>query len=192
MLHLPMENLTAARLGPGALIRGQDRAELLRVLQLAIADIPHVAGINNHMGSLLTQDEVPMSWLMAELFRRNLYFVDSMTTPLSVAHRMARRANLLEARRDVFLDHDLDVGAIDRAFREMVRIARQHGTAIAIGHPHSQTLAYLEQVLPRLAGAGITLLPASAVAAHRTVARRVPGLQVRTAAGGDGPWPAPR
>jgi len=46
-----------------------------------------------------------------------------------------------------------------------LRLARKHGFALAIGHPKSATLAMLEAELPKLAAAGITLVPVSRIVA---------------------------
>jgi polysaccharide deacetylase 2 family uncharacterized protein YibQ len=41
----------------------------------------------------------------------------------------------------------------------LLRLARKYGSAVAIGHPHPQTLALLERRLPSLRGKGVRLLP---------------------------------
>ncbi len=44
---------------------------------------------------------------------------------------------------------------------ELARIARDHGRAIGIGHPHPSTLAELEHWLPQAAEQGIEVVPVS-------------------------------
>jgi uncharacterized protein len=46
-------------------------------------------------------------------------------------------------------------------------VARQHGSAIAIGHPHDATIAALKAWLPLLGEKGFVLVPVSAVVRHR-------------------------
>ena len=61
--------------------------------------------------------------------------------------------------RNVFLDNELGADAIAFQFERLLRLAEKEGTALAIGHPHPQTLALLEQQIPRLRERGIELLP---------------------------------
>ena len=77
MVHLPMDSLDDRRLGPGGLTVGMVRARFTQVLRADLKAVPYATGINNHMGSLLTQLPENMAWLMAELRRHPLYFVDS-------------------------------------------------------------------------------------------------------------------
>ncbi len=162
MLHLPMEAMERNRLGPGALTLAMTRQQFLQQLRDDITAIPHLAGINNHMGSLLTQHPGHMRWLMQELGEHDtLYFVDSYTTKGSVAIQAANENWVPNIRRDVFLDSDRDPARIRAELRRTVRLAREHGIALAIGHPYPETLTVLEQELPRLAAEGIDILPVS-------------------------------
>lgn len=162
MLHLPMEAMDHEKLGPGGLTLDMTYEEFARQLQSDLASVPHVAGINNHMGSLLTQHPGHMVWLMRELTKRdNLYFVDSYTTKDSVARQIANENWVPNLRRDVFLDSDRNPVEIKRQYRRLLKLARQHGVALAIGHPYPETLALLRSELPRLEREGIVLLPVS-------------------------------
>ncbi len=162
MLHLPMEAMERNRLGPGGLTLDMTRQQLLHQLRDDIAAVPHLAGINNHMGSLLTQNLGYMRWLMQALDKHDkLYFVDSYTTKASVAIQAANENWVPNIRRDVFLDNDRDPAKIRAELRRTVRLARKYGIALAIGHPYPETLEVLEQELPRLAAEGIDILPVS-------------------------------
>jgi len=162
MLHLPMEAMDHNRLGPGGLTPDMDRQQFLRQLRKDLKAVPHISGINNHMGSLLTQDLGYMRWLMQELDGHDeLYFVDSYTTKASVAVKAANENWVPNIRRDVFLDSDRDREKIRAELRRTVRLAREHGIALAIGHPYPETLDVLEQELPRLAAEGVAILPVS-------------------------------
>jgi hypothetical protein len=160
MLHLPMQPADpSVRPGAGALEIGHGRRELTRRLEAAIAAVPHASGVNNHMGSLLTRHLAPMQWLMEHLGeRRDLFFIDSFTTPATVALRVARSNGLRTARRDVFLDSSTRLEDIRLEFARLKQAARQRGFALAIGHPYPQTIAVLEDELPRLREEGIMLV----------------------------------
>ena len=167
MLHMPMANLGDAPLGPGALTVGQSRSEFIAAIDAAINQIPFIRGVNNHMGSQLTQQPQQMNWLMTEIKFRNLYFVDSRTTPKTVASTLARERHVLSSSRDVFLDNEQSFESIDRAFKTLLVKAKRHGTAIGIGHPYPATLDYLARVAPGLNARNITLLPVSALIAQQ-------------------------
>lgn len=161
ILHTPMANHSGAPLGEGGLTLNMDHEEFKRTFNSALDSIPHVIGINNHMGSLLTQHSEPMLWVMEELRRRNLFFVDSLTSPISVARKTAIHTGVPSLSRDIFLDHDQNEEAIDKAFRKMIRIARLQGFAIAIGHPYENTLSYLHNNMGLLEENNIHLTPIS-------------------------------
>ena len=160
MLHLPLQPVEQfAATSVGTIQVDTTHSEMLRILDLYLASLPNVSGINNHQGSLLTQHPGHMNWLMAELRSRGgLFFVDSYTTDASVALRMAREHGLPSTRRDVFLDHTQTTEAIDQQFRRLKEIARYRGVAVGIGHPYTVTVDYLERALPALRAEGFELV----------------------------------
>ena len=162
MLHLPMEAVSQKPLGPGGLTINMPRSDLVAALRADIESIPHVRGINNHMGSLLTQHAESMEWVMAELMRRkDLYFVDSHTTPRSVVAAVATEYGIPHRTRDVFLDALPGDESLERAFQRLLTIARHDGGALAIAHPYPRTLEFLQTHIPQLADSGIELVPVS-------------------------------
>ncbi|WP_455217090.1 divergent polysaccharide deacetylase family protein [Kaarinaea lacus] len=170
MLHQPMEALSNDKLGPGALTLAMTRQQFLAQLQSNIDAVPYVVGINNHMGSLLTQHPGHMRWLMQELGKHNdLYFVDSYTTKTSIGQKIARENWIPTMRRDVFLDSDRDPAKIRKHFRRLIRKAEKNGFALAIGHPYPETMAILEEELPELNRKGIALLPVSQLLERSTI-----------------------
>lgn len=162
MLHLPMEAMANSKLGPGALTMEMTHEQFTTQLESDLEAIPYAVGVNNHMGSLLTQQPGQMRWLMQELAKHNnLYFVDSYTTKYSIGQKVARENWIPTIRRNVFLDDFRDPVKIKMYFRHLLKLARETGTAVAIGHPYPETLAVLEEELPKLADEGIKLLPVS-------------------------------
>lgn len=158
MLHVPMENERELKLGPGGLYRNMDETELKDTLKKGIESVPGISGINNHMGSLLTQDVERMKWVMEVIQPMELFFVDSLTSPNSVALAKALTFNLTTTRRDVFLDNVQDEKAIDLQFQRLLKIARKRGKALAIGHPYPSTMSYLSKRLTQLEEEGIRLV----------------------------------
>ncbi|MEN0039629.1 MAG: divergent polysaccharide deacetylase family protein [Cellvibrio sp.] len=161
MLHAPMSNRHNYPLGRGGLVMGMERSEFLAVLRRNLANIPYVKGVNNHMGSLLTEQAEPMGWLMEELKQRQLYFVDSRTSAQTQALIMAEQIQLPSRRRDVFLDDERTRANIQFQLLRALKQASKQGTAIAIGHPYPETLAELEQLQPLLDQFDVQLVKAS-------------------------------
>lgn len=161
LLHLPMEPVGG---GGHPLAIGSQLPVSSRNSQLEryLASVPYVTGVNNHQGSLTTANRGTMHWLMRELSARGIrFFVDSMTSGSSVAYPMARAYGIPATRRKVFLDHERGVETARTQFAKLVRIAHQNGGALAIGHPHPETLQVLREMLPRLAALGVELVTPS-------------------------------
>lgn len=171
MVHMPMANVHDKPIGPGGLQAALSHDEFTELVDRAMARVPHARGLNNHMGSYLTQQTAEMTWLMEEMKQRRLFFVDSRTTPKTVAQRIAKEKAVFSSRRDVFLDNEQSFYEVDRAFRKLIALARRNGTAIGIGHPHEVTLDYLEMVLPGLTSDGIYVLPVSNLIAVQEMLR---------------------
>lgn len=167
MLHIPMANTRNIGLGAGGLDSTMDEPTTTSTLRRALRAIPHVRGVNNHMGSQLTQMKQNMHWVMAELFRYPLYFVDSRTIATTVAGQTAASYHIPSLDRDVFLDHEQTEEYVDAQFKLLIAKARQNGSAIAIGHPHKVTVDYLIRKLPELDQQGIAIATVSALWALR-------------------------
>jgi len=161
ILHAPMENTVKAALGPGALTKALTETEFKLTLKKAIASIPHVKGINNHMGSELTQNKQSMQWVMETLKGEDLFFVDSLTSPKSVAYQQAVKYQLPALRRHIFLDNDKSTKALTKQWNKAIRIAHKTGRAIVIGHPYQESHAFLAQQIPKLAAQNIEVISAS-------------------------------
>jgi polysaccharide deacetylase 2 family uncharacterized protein YibQ len=161
MLHIPMESLNGNRLGPGGITSDMRPSLITQLLSEALLTVPNAVGVNNHMGSKLTQLTLPMSVTMEFLYKRGLYFVDSRTTRFSKAESIAKQKGVLSTKRNVFLDHVADYEHIDAQFKRLIRLAKKHGQALGIGHPYPQSMQYLKAHLPTLASQGIRLVPLS-------------------------------
>ncbi len=165
MLHVPMEPSSSdIDPGPNVLLSGMATTELQKNITWNLDQASGYVGINNHMGSRFTADTDGMRTVADVLKQRGLLFLDSVTAGNTVAHDVARDAGIPFAVRNVFIDHEDDVKAIERQLRRVKEIARETGLAIAIGHPREHTLAVLKPWLKGLDAAGFQLVPISAVA----------------------------
>ncbi|HEU5399461.1 MAG TPA: divergent polysaccharide deacetylase family protein [Gammaproteobacteria bacterium] len=166
LLHLPMESVTDMPLGPGAVTLDMGETEIKQTVREDIASLPYLVGVNNHEGSLITQHPGDLAWIMQALHAAGPYFyIDSYTTADSVAYEIAREQGVAAARRNVFLDDENTEESVEQQWQRLLELARRHGFALAIGHPKSATLAMLEAELPKLAAAGVTIVPVSRIVA---------------------------
>ena len=164
MLHLPMEPRNPERNpGNGTILTHMSQDEILRQLSEDIESVPYIAGVNNHMGSLLTENQDVMNIILEDLHKRGLFFIDSRTSPRSVAYETARRMGVRSGRRDVFLDNKADIGYIKGQVDKVIRIAKQNGEATAIGHPRAGTIAAIREKIADFEREGIELVPVSEV-----------------------------
>ncbi len=162
LLHMPMEAVPngGSGTGEGAVETGLGAEEIRARVARALDVVSGARGVNNHMGSRATADRSAMDAVMQELKARNVFFLDSRTTPDSVAEEAARAAGLPALRRDVFLDVTDDPAAVRLALREAIGLAKEHGHAVAIGHVHPVTLEVLRIALAQDLG-GVELVPPS-------------------------------
>jgi hypothetical protein len=119
-----------------------------------LAEIPYIRGVNNHMGSHLTEFDFFMRPVMDSIrgYNPGLYFLDSRTSPRSVAHSQALDAGLSSISRDIFLDNETNPESIRLQLNIWLTKARSRGSAIAIGHPYPQTIQVLRSNLPTTDG----------------------------------------
>ena len=164
MLHLPMASNGGDKDEAIELHPGMASAAVEKTFAAMLDTVPYAAGVNNHEGSLGTADQKLMDDLMPLLHQHNLFFIDSRTTAATVAETAAHAAGVAAARRNVFLDDAQSVPAIRKRFALAIRDAREKGSALAIGHPHSETLDVLSEMLPEAERQGVRLVFASELA----------------------------
>jgi len=150
MLHMPMESLHGEALGDGGLLASMYPEEVENSLLLALESVPHATGVNNHMGSKLTQITLQMNAVMEVLNNNNLYFIDSRTTKFTKAHIIAQEHGVASAQRNVFLDHYANEGFLEKQFDLLIRKARRNGSVIGIAHPYKVSISFLQRKLANL------------------------------------------
>lgn len=162
MVHMPMQPKNPnADPGTNALLEGISVDEFERRIAWNLQRFDHFVGVNNHMGSKLTENPDRMVRVMARLKEQGLMFVDSLTSARTVGPRAAAAVGVPFLKRDVFIDNERDVEKIIAQLEKAARIARTRGQAIAIGHPYSETLAALKSWLPKAQANGIRLVSVS-------------------------------
>jgi polysaccharide deacetylase 2 family uncharacterized protein YibQ len=127
----------------------------------ALATVPLAVGVNNHMGSRLTEDRAAMQMVMQLMKQHNLFFLDSRTSPKSLAYQVARELGVRTAQRHVFLDNDTDPLKIAAQLYRLAALSREYGSAIGVGHPYPETVQSLQYTLQEIQQTGIEVVPVS-------------------------------
>jgi hypothetical protein len=140
LVHVPMEAVGAQNPGPMALTTDLPPDEILRRLDWALERVPGFSGVNNHEGSRFTANADALVPVMQRLAQRHVFFLDSRTTPGTQIAPVASRYGVVSAARDVFLDDVDNIDAVDAQLHALEKRAKEQGVAIAIGHPHENTL----------------------------------------------------
>jgi len=143
MIHLPMEALNYKYEEDGTLRVQSSEAQINTKVKKLRQLFPNANYINNHTGSRFTSDLVSMERFFLIAKKYGFYFVDSRTTPKTVVPMVCKSFNEPYLARDIFLDNKADIYYIKNQLRKAVKIAKKHGYAIAIGHPHSITFKAL-------------------------------------------------
>ena len=160
MVHVPMMPHVPAALAPVTLSPEMDKAETQAELNKMLDRFEGtgMTGVNNHMGSLLTERVKNMGYIMEVLKNRGMFFLDSKTTGKSAAGKSAEEYGVTYISRDVFLDNKNDYNYIMGQFRQLEKVAKKNGYAVAIGHPYSQTLNVLKDWLKEAESNGIEVV----------------------------------
>jgi len=164
LLHLPMEPLDMARNDPGkgALLTEMSEGEVAAQVGRNLDALPAVDGVNNHMGSKFTGDERLMRVALEVIKGRgDLFFLDSWTSPDSKAYEIAREVGLKTTKRGIFLDNRQDHAYIRGKVEELIDRAKRDGAAVAIGHPHDETISVLREMVPVIRSEGVGIVPLS-------------------------------
>lgn len=163
MIHVPMEAQKRQDEAPDVLTTLMSHEEIKNGLEEMLEKFNGVKGINNHMGSKLTEDEARMEAVMEVLKDNNLFFLDSKTSANSKAEIAAKNQQVAYAHRHVFLDNNNDKAYILGQLALTEKLAHKNGYAVAIGHPKSQTYEALKEWLKSLDKKNIKLVPLSQI-----------------------------
>jgi len=145
MVHLPMEAKNFKREEPFTLKVDDSREKISqRIIEIKKL-FPRVKYINNHAGSKFTSDEESVKRLIDVLNEQNISFIDSRTIGESKVPSVMKGYKKQYVGRDVFLDHQVDKNYIKSQIKKAIEVAKMHGSAIAIGHPHINTILAIDE-----------------------------------------------
>ena len=151
IVHMPMESHVSSS-GEEEFVLNTDMTsqEIENRVKKALSQIPEARGMNNHQGSEVTESKRVMDVVGSVLKKQKKYFVDSRTTPKSVAGSIMKRLGVLTANRDVFLDNEADPYQINKQLDQLILTAQHKGSAIGVGHARPMTLQVLQKRIPEL------------------------------------------
>lgn len=158
ILHLPMEaEAFTSEVAP--VLTSMSSAEIASLVERYLEETPGVRGVNNHLGSIATQDARVMEAVLGVLAPRRLFFLDSLTSNKSIAYTTAKSLGVPAARNDLFIDADTENrGDIEARLDRLAALARTRGYAIGIGHPRPWTYDAIRAWRERLEGSGVELV----------------------------------
>ena len=145
MVHLPMEAQSFSAEEPNTLRVDDSQKKISLTISNIKQMFPKVEFINNHTGSKFTSNEIAMNRLVFALKSQNINFVDSRTTAQTKAPKVMKNYGLHYMARDIFLDHEMEKSYVKKQIKKAIKLAKAHGSAIAIGHPHANTIMALNE-----------------------------------------------
>ncbi|MDP2921966.1 MAG: divergent polysaccharide deacetylase family protein [Candidatus Omnitrophota bacterium] len=165
ILHLPLESKSGKASERDTIRRNMKKDRALSILKSDIDAVPGAIGVSNHQGSRATENRETMKIILEELKKRNLFFLDSRTTPVSVCGSISAKIGLRYAERDVFLDlaqkkDEKQYRAyVRKQIRELINVAKAKGSAIGIGHDKKITLEVIKESIPDIEKENIKIVP---------------------------------
>ena len=155
IVHMPMESHVSSS-GEEVFVLNTDMtsSEIESRMENVISHLPQAVGMNNHQGSKATENKRVMNVVGSVLKKYEKYFIDSRTTPESIAESMMMSLGVHTANRDVFLDNEADQSLINKQLDQLISTAQHKGSAIGVGHARPMTLQVLQKRIPELKKAG--------------------------------------
>ncbi|MCF7804128.1 MAG: divergent polysaccharide deacetylase family protein [Candidatus Marinimicrobia bacterium] len=170
LIHMPMEPQKYEGGEEEFILKsGMSSRQVIQRLNRAFAHLPMAVGMNNHQGSLATEDADLMQTVLHILKDQDLFFVDSYTTANTVGYELAKKLAVPTGKRAVFLDNKPDTTYIKKQFAELVDEAMEKGRAIGICHNKKLTLEVLERYIPYYEQQGIRFAKISEVLEYPAV-----------------------
>jgi len=156
ILHMPMEpkessGYVGTDAGEEVLLVGLPKDTIITKLNNSLDSLPHVKGVNNHMGSKFMENGELTELILKDLKKKGMLFVDSKTTGQSTGYETAKKLGMKTAQRDIFLDHSSKSSAhVKKQLKKLIEISKKRGYAVGIGHPYPGTLEALSEMIPQM------------------------------------------
>lgn len=158
MVHLPMEAKNFTKEEPLTLKVDDSQETISQRISEIKRLFPRVTYINNHTGSKFTSDEAAVKKLIYALDKEHINFIDSRTIASTKVPDVLKSYGKEYMSRDIFLDHEFDKSYVKEQIRKAVEFAKAHGSAIAIGHPHENTISAIRESKDTLSEVDLVLV----------------------------------
>ena len=170
LLHLPMEPLSYPddKPGSGALFTDMNESEIIFQMEKNLASVPYATGVNNHMGSKFMTDEAKLTMVFKHLKQKDLFFIDSRTTPSSKTNLVAGKVHLTVASRRVFLDNERNYDKIYQILLDVADSPAGKSPLIVIGHPYPETIRAIRDASKVFQEKGVLIVPVSKLVKNKT------------------------
>ncbi len=151
MVHLPLESHSKKmnRFYKTLFISDSKKKVEQRIKEIRKL-FPNAKYINNHTGSLFSENYKASKQLYDILGNNGFIFVDSRTSHYSQFKKIAKEEKKRYFHSDIFIDDTQNVQYSYKMIKRAIVIAKRKGKAILIGHPHPTTFAALKKAKPLL------------------------------------------
>ena len=166
ILHQPMQAInTRISPGPDAITPDMRTFDIEQTIKKNIAQIGPVAGLNNHEGSLIMENEIQAGAVLDAASAMHVYFLDSRTTAETRAPQAALERGICIYSRDIFLDNEKTKENVLQELKKGLAAANRKGYSIMIGHVWSADLIppLLSELYPQLIKKGYRFAVVSAL-----------------------------
>lgn len=162
IIHQPMEAKNNFDSGRASLMTDMSRTQILDILDASLRQFPQAIGMNNHTGSLFTENYNKMRIVIDWSLTNGLLFIDSRTTNNSVVQKVANEYGMPFYENQIFLDVYDEPDFINKQFDRLKNIALRNGRAFAIGHVQTKYLLdILKERIVEFENAGINFVNVS-------------------------------
>ncbi len=153
LIHQPMEGRKVdIHENPGLITCSMKKKEMEKIFEKNISTIRGATGMNNHEGSIFTANKDALKKFLPIVKEKNLFFLDSLTTPKSKVEEVGREYKVKILKRDVFLDNKKNSKYIKKQINELLSIAYRKGFAIGIAHSRPVTIKVLKEETKKMKG----------------------------------------
>ncbi|MFO7891806.1 MAG: divergent polysaccharide deacetylase family protein [bacterium] len=164
ILHLPMEPIKQQyQRDEMIILSNMNQYQIRSIIQSALNNVSGVVGMNNHMGSKITENRELMKIILKNIKQKDLFYIDSRTSSRSIAFDVARELNIPTAKRDIFIDNEESKASIKAKLWDLAELAKKRGYAIGIGHCSRLTLEVLQTEISEIQKKGFRFVKVSKV-----------------------------
>ncbi|MCH5291600.1 MAG: divergent polysaccharide deacetylase family protein [Treponema sp.] len=155
ILHQPMQaSSLSIDPGPGAITPSMDVFDIAATIKANIAEIGPVRGLNNHEGSLITENLVKVGAVLDVASELGIYFLDSRTSAKTKSRQAALERGVgIYERNAPFLDNVITREEMVSEIYKALAVANRSGSAFIIGHTDKSANilpALLREMYPHL------------------------------------------